>query len=270
MAADDESPWFFLLTHVFVVALASLQLALCFQPEWGGGFSLSDFASVQFFNFHPLLNILAFGVAMTESLIGFRGFGLARSHAKTLHALLQLVSLLLGILAFVVVVFFHNTNKYPNLYSVHSWIGISVYFLSWTQFIAGFFIFWLPRLAPLSLKAAFLRYHKIGGLATYFGAMAAIATGLMQKQSFLRNHNPKAHLFGKANLLANTIAVLAVFTSLGILGALGFGRLGGARSSRVGADSAVASRLVAPASVADSSVTSKRPRTRTPSRTIVL
>ena len=50
--------------------------------------------------------------------------------------------------------------------------------------------------------------------------MAAVATGLMQKQSFLRNNNPKAPLFGKANILANATALLAVFTSLGVREAL--------------------------------------------------
>ncbi|KAL8449935.1 hypothetical protein Emag_003496 [Eimeria magna] len=150
---------------------------------------------------------------MTESLISYRAFNLRHKAAKRLHAFLQLSSLLLGILAFTVVVLFHNANKFPNFYSVHSWLGLSTYILAWSQFIAGFCVFWWPNCGSPSFRAAFLRYHKVGGLIVYTMAIAAAATGLMQKQSFLRKNVPPAPLFGAANILANAAAVLAVVTS---------------------------------------------------------
>ncbi|CDJ53957.1 hypothetical protein, conserved [Eimeria brunetti] len=106
--------------------------------------------------------------------------------------------------------------------SIHSWIGVTVYVLSWCQFLCGLFIFWLPGFAPRSVKAAYLRYHKVGGLAIYSGALAAIASGLMQKQSFLRNNSPKAPLFGAANLMANALGVAVVLTFFAVLAVLGF------------------------------------------------
>lgn len=54
MEADKETPWFFLLTHVFVVALAALQIVLCLQEEWGAGFSLQDYKSGQETTRHTL------------------------------------------------------------------------------------------------------------------------------------------------------------------------------------------------------------------------
>ncbi|OEH78615.1 cytochrome b reductase related protein [Cyclospora cayetanensis] len=164
MERDTPTRVFLLFTQVCILVLAGAQLALCLQPEWGNGFSVYDIASAEFFNLHPLLNVLAFGVAMTESLISFQGFGLRHGVAKTLHALLQLASLILGIAAFSIVVAYHNANSYPNFYSVHSWIGLTVYVFAWTQFLGGLFIFWLPGLAPPALKAAFLRYHKVLGV----------------------------------------------------------------------------------------------------------
>ncbi|XP_026193250.1 uncharacterized protein LOC34620662 [Cyclospora cayetanensis] len=208
MERDTPTRVFLLFTQVCILVLAGAQLALCLQPEWGNGFSVYDIASAEFFNLHPLLNVLAFGVAMTESLISFQGFGLRHGVAKTLHALLQLASLILGIAAFSIVVAYHNANSYPNFY----------------------------RFAPPALKAAFLRYHKVGGLAVYCGAMAAVCTGLMQKQSFLRSRTPQAPLFGSANLLANATAVVSVLTALGVLGVLGADRTtsAGCEASRPG------------------------------------
>ena len=47
---------------------------------------------------------------------------------------------------------------------------------------------------------------------SYSGALAAVSSGLMQKQSFLRNKGPKAPLFGSANLLANALGISVVLT----------------------------------------------------------
>ncbi|KAL8274399.1 hypothetical protein Esti_001721 [Eimeria stiedai] len=265
-ALMGDSLWFFLFTHCAVLALASLQIALCLTPEWGGGFSFSSLTAVQFFNLHPLLNILAFGVAMTESLVSFRAFNLRHRGAKRLHALLHLSSLILGILAFTVVVLFHNANEYPNFYSVHSWLGLSTYILAWSQFIAGFCVFWLPNCAPPSFRASFLRYHKVGGLIVYIMAIAAAATGLMQKQSFLRKNTPSAPLFGKANLLANAAAVLAVVTSCAVLGSLATGHVSGVRSAYLQRGLPGASQPTDSPAQAVASISPGTLRGRTPSR----
>lgn len=49
-------------------------------------------------------------------LISFKALGLRHGAAKTVHACLQLASLLFGSAAFIVVLLFHNSNKFPNFY----------------------------------------------------------------------------------------------------------------------------------------------------------
>ena len=44
---------------------------------------------------------------------------------KLLHAALMLLALILSIVGLCAVFDFHNVNKIPNLYSLHSWIGIA-------------------------------------------------------------------------------------------------------------------------------------------------
>ncbi|CDJ59100.1 hypothetical protein, conserved [Eimeria maxima] len=182
--------------------------------------------------------MLAFGVAATESLISFKALGLRHGAAKTVHACLQLASLLFGSAAFIVVLLFHNSNKFPNFY----------------------------RFAPGSVKAAYLRYHKIGGIAIYAGALAAICSGLMQKQSFLRSNSPKVPLFGTANLLANALALTAVLTLFAVLGVLGFESISLTR----GLLSETASGNMSPQdgdfSAGGSATDTERLRSRTPNR----
>jgi len=43
---------------------------------------------------------------------------------KLLHAGLLLLSLILSVLGLCAVFDFHNKNQTPNLYSLHSWVGI--------------------------------------------------------------------------------------------------------------------------------------------------
>lgn len=44
---------------------------------------------------------------------------------KLLHAALMLIALILSIVGLYAVFDFHNTSNIPNLYSLHSWIGIA-------------------------------------------------------------------------------------------------------------------------------------------------
>lgn len=44
---------------------------------------------------------------------------------KLLHAALMLLALLLSIVGLCAVFSFHNAKKIPNMYSLHSWVGIT-------------------------------------------------------------------------------------------------------------------------------------------------
>lgn len=44
---------------------------------------------------------------------------------KLLHAALMLLALVLAVLGLCAVFSFHNTSAIPNLYSLHSWVGVA-------------------------------------------------------------------------------------------------------------------------------------------------
>lgn len=55
---------------------------------------------------------------------------------KTIHLILHLIALLLGILGVYAVFKFHNESHIPNLYTLHSWLGITTISLFGLQVIS--------------------------------------------------------------------------------------------------------------------------------------
>eukprot|EP00922_Rhytidocystis_sp_ex-Travisia-forbesii_P060059 GHVS01089012.1.p1 GENE.GHVS01089012.1~~GHVS01089012.1.p1 ORF type:complete len:223 (+),score=9.10 GHVS01089012.1:329-997(+) len=175
------------LTHASMVVLIGLAFGIVFGfTEFGGvGFDAKEKPGAVF-SWHPLLNIIAYGVLMSEGLIAFRAWGWARPNRNAAHAVLHGLVSFLAILSLTAVLVFHDAIKAPNFYSVHSWVGLLVYILTWTQFLGGFFVFGIPNLVSPALRAAMLPVHKVSGLFVYVAALIALVTGLLQKQSFIR------------------------------------------------------------------------------------
>lgn len=48
---------------------------------------------------------------------------------KFIHAGLNLLALIFAVIALVAVFDFHNAAKIPNMYSLHSWLGLTVVIL---------------------------------------------------------------------------------------------------------------------------------------------
>ncbi|KAK1892817.1 Cytochrome b ascorbate-dependent protein 3 [Dissostichus eleginoides] len=77
---------------------------------------------------------------------------------KLLHAGLMLLALIFSIVGLCAVFDFHNKNKTPNLYSLHSWIGIAATALFALQWVFGAGVFLLPC-APPSLRGLLKPLH---------------------------------------------------------------------------------------------------------------
>lgn len=54
---------------------------------------------------------------------------------KFIHAGLNLLAFILAVIATVAVFDFHNTAKIPNMYSLHSWLGLTALILYGLQVI---------------------------------------------------------------------------------------------------------------------------------------
>lgn len=116
----------------------------------------------------------------------YRGFRKSRKkNLKWAHAATHFIVLLLIIIALVAVFDSHNyaNPPIPNLYSLHSWVGLIAVILFGLQWVAGFVSYLLPVLTE-PFKKRYMPIHIYFGLLGYLFAVAAVLLGLNEKAIF--------------------------------------------------------------------------------------
>ena len=158
-----------------------------------GGLSWRQGTSKTTFNWHPLLMITAF-FFMTIAALSFRTQALFRRHrlvdrrhVKLVHALTWVAASLCALVALFAVFRSHNdpSNLIANLYSFHSWVGLTVVLLYLAQLFGSWLVFYdCIQLHP-STEASVLTVHKIVGPTVYLGTAATILLGIQEKEGFV-------------------------------------------------------------------------------------
>ncbi|XP_077010243.1 plasma membrane ascorbate-dependent reductase CYBRD1 isoform X1 [Tamandua tetradactyla] len=125
---------------------------------------------------------------------------------KSIHAGLNAVAAILAIISLVAVFDFHNAKYIPNMYSLHSWVGLTAVIFYVLQLLLGFFIFLLP-LAPLSLRAIVMPIHVYSGLLIFGTVIATALMGLTEKLFFTLK-DPAYSTFPPEGIFTNTLGLL--------------------------------------------------------------
>lgn len=125
---------------------------------------------------------------------------------KSIHAGLNAVAAILAIISVVAVFDYHNVRKIPHMYSLHSWVGLTVLILYIQQLVVGFFIFLLPW-APPSLRAIVMPIHVYSGLLLFGSVIATVLMGVTEKLFFVLK-NPSYHSFPPEGVFTNTLGLL--------------------------------------------------------------
>ncbi|KFQ94645.1 Cytochrome b reductase 1, partial [Nipponia nippon] len=102
---------------------------------------------------------------------------------KLIHAGLNTIAMIFAIVALVAVFDYHNAMNIPNMYSLHSWIGLAAVIFYSLQVFLGFAIFLLP-FAPVTVRAAFRPIHIYSGLTIFATVIATSLMGITQKLIF--------------------------------------------------------------------------------------
>uniref|UniRef100_A0A0G4GR05 Cytochrome b561 domain-containing protein n=1 Tax=Chromera velia CCMP2878 TaxID=1169474 RepID=A0A0G4GR05_9ALVE len=170
-----------LLAHFSVFLIFVMTLVWTFGYKELGGLGSK---AGKLFNWHPVLMVLGFVVFMGEAMIAFRSSELQRNSRKTLHGVLNTLGFISALCGIIVVFKFHSDMGFPDFYSAHSYAGILVFVVAGIQQMIGTVFFGLS-LVPDSWKRAALPWHKHLGKWIFVAAIATIATGIMEKQSFI-------------------------------------------------------------------------------------
>ncbi|XP_055988044.1 lysosomal membrane ascorbate-dependent ferrireductase CYB561A3 [Sorex fumeus] len=211
--------WFY-LSCVALGAMGSLCVLFTtyWMRHWRGGFAWDG--SLLTFNWHPVLMVAGMVVLYGAASLVYR---LPQSWLgpklpwKLLHAALHLLAFILTVLGLVAVFYFHNTGKIANLYSLHSWLGITAVFLFACQWCLGFSVFLLPW-ASAWLRALLKPIHVFFGASILSLAMASVISGINEKLFFsLKNGTQSYKELPSEAVFANCTGMLVVAFGLLVL-----------------------------------------------------
>lgn len=181
---------FYLLAFLTEVLLFGvLILCLVWVYLFKDGFAWNDDIKKQF-NLHPVLMITGFIFLMGNAMLVYRLFRCCNKLAsKLLHTLLYLLAIPCIVVAAIAVFDNHNLRDppIPNLYSLHSWLGLATMGLFVLQFVVGFFSFWILLCCDSSTnsyRASLVPIHSTFGIVTFLLAIATALTGYTEKAFF--------------------------------------------------------------------------------------
>ncbi|WJX16827.1 ascorbate ferrireductase (transmembrane) [Trifolium repens] len=166
------------------------------------------------FNLHPLLMVIGFILVGGEAIVAYKSIPGKRSSGKVFHLLLHLIALTSGILGIVVIFKYKKETGLSNMFTLHSWLGISAISAFGLQYILGFFAYFFPG-AEASTRATLLPWHKFIGIVIFLLAVGTAETGLIQYSDFLQLfRNQEALIVNFTGLL---LFLFSVFVGLSVI-----------------------------------------------------
>ncbi|XP_032575866.1 cytochrome b reductase 1 isoform X1 [Drosophila sechellia] len=163
------------------------------------------------FNWHPLFMTIGFIYLYGNSILIYRGFRTTRKKTlKLTHAGIHMGAFILTVIALKTVFDSHNLANppIPNMYSLHSWLGLSAVIIFSLQYVAGFVAFLAPGLRE-NYRIAMMPLHIYFGLFGFVLAIASALMGITEKAIFAIK-TPAYSTLPPAGVLANVIGVLYV------------------------------------------------------------
>uniref|UniRef100_J3MPI8 Cytochrome b561 domain-containing protein n=2 Tax=Oryza brachyantha TaxID=4533 RepID=J3MPI8_ORYBR len=202
-----------------VLAVAATALVLLWSIHFRGGLALRSHDKQLIFNTHPVLMLLGLVVLAAEAILSYRSFPhllLSRDARKKTHLALHAVALALGALGIYAVFKYHAEAGIPNLYSLHSWIGIATISLYALHWLAAFLTFFFPG-APHPTRRSALPWHALLGLLVFALAVGNAQLGFLEKLTFMQAPPLRLSRYGPEALLVNFTALVVLFLGVAVL-----------------------------------------------------
>ncbi|KAM7484733.1 hypothetical protein LguiA_000742 [Lonicera macranthoides] len=188
MAAKSRSSynlsWLPVTTFAHLLVIAVTILVLVWLLQFREGLAFKSDNKQKIFNVHPLLMVIGFLLVLGEACMVYKSVPARRDTQKATHLVLHLIALLAGIVGIYAVFKFHHELGIPDMYTLHSWLGMSTICLFGLQWVLAFLSFTFPGGSSFT-RARLTPWHVFFGMVIFFMAVLTAETGLVERFLFL-------------------------------------------------------------------------------------
>lgn len=168
---------------------------------------LEWFSSMEIVSFFYIHRRLFQRFSVSTAILVFRLFRNSSKFAvKVVHTIFHSASIIFISLGLAVEFISHYYSGEPDLYSLHSWVGMATIVIFISQFIFGFVCFFFPSISA-RLKSSYLKIHIFFGVLCFVMAIATSLIGLNQNARF----NMIYYELPPEGILINLIGLLMLF-----------------------------------------------------------
>ncbi|XP_003747797.1 cytochrome b561 [Galendromus occidentalis] len=189
-------------------------LVVIWGGQYNGGYT-GPSEPKTWFNWHPVLMTLGFIIIQGDSILVYRVLrNEAKPRLKSIHALMHFATLILVSVGCKIAFDSHNLRSppIPNLYSLHSWVGMGVIVAFGLQFLTGLACFLYPGVRK-SLRSRFMPIHVFDGTMLFILSICAALMGISEKLVF----NGGYQNGGPGPMMGNFIGILIVLFGIMVL-----------------------------------------------------
>lgn len=203
----DRSKKYYLINHEYQRMLGFLSiiftaiatgLVYWWMAGDGDGFIGGVNMSTHTFSFHPICMILGMFFSFVTAMLSFRILPISKKYSKFIHALFHSLAIVCIVTGITCVFLAHNypdshaSGSYAaNLYTLHSFIGLSTVIIYGQNFLLGLYFFYSSAMRSdtgdnivdkenAKSKRSYQPLHEFMGYASFIFAIMAIETGLVE------------------------------------------------------------------------------------------
>nr|CCA21255.1 conserved hypothetical protein [Albugo laibachii Nc14] len=159
--------------------------------HWLAGFSWKK-GDNHVFNWHPMMMTTGFIFSSSQAALVYITSPYSHEINKRIHLSLHMIGFICAIVGLVAVFRFHFEHNITNLYSLHSWLGISVSSIFALHYIWSFIVFFFPG-SKAYVRSEALPIHIGIGLGLLATVYLTAAVGIQEKLFF----NNSCNLIGR-------------------------------------------------------------------------
>lgn len=203
---------------VEVTGLLAVIMTIAWVIEFKGGVVWGTTELGINFNWHPILMTLGLIFLYGNGALIYRVFPPRNdSHKLGLkigHAVVMMITFIIMVIGLQAAFDSHNlaTPPKPNLYTLHSWIGLIAALLFGLQWALGFSAFLFPKFSP-EIRSILMPFHQYFGSSILCLAVAAALMGHLEKAIW---SNKAYSQKDSESMVVNFIGVFLVLFVMGV------------------------------------------------------